>query len=423
MVWLTAVLAAEAQTPAASPGRRALLLVNANYPSIAAIPAATAGSAALQPVLRQMRFDLRVVENANLEQIDAAISKLASETLPGDVALVFYLGLAVQSSQENYLLPANFDPAKTKGVDYEAYSMRRFAGLIEERQPAFFGLVVDAAWDLPVLRQRFPDSGLVLQDPNRPGALFAMSASPGKAAGDGSRSLYAQALADALRREGLTLNQIVDLVKRSVVEASGGSQMPTEISTVVRDFYVNPKPADVLAWEGVRDSQDAAAIRGFVEAHPGSRFVSDANARLEDLDWKQASGKDVAALRGFLTRYPNTRQRAAAQSEIDLQLALDTLRRYKAAMESRDLNLMKEVWPGLTKQQMASFQGFFRDAKSIQVEGNPVGTPAVQGSTATIRAKRSIQLGQSSTNDVVVLKLKKNGEGMIIEGFAMEKLQ
>jgi hypothetical protein len=407
-----------------APGRRALVIANSKYPAIATLPAVTSGLAALQPVLAQLRFDVRVVENTTLEQIDGAITKLAKDTLPGDVALVFYLGLAVQSLQENYLLPAGFNPATTQGVDYEAYSMRRFASMVEERQPSFFGFIVDAAWEVPVLRQKFPDAGLVRLDPERPGALFAMSASPGKSCGDGSRSLYIQALADALRQQGLTLNQIVDAVKRSVSEASGGVQMPSEVSTVVRDFYVNPKPADLTAWEAVRDRQDIVALREFAEKFRNSPYAAEARTRIEDLDWRQSTGKDAAALRAFLARYPESagaRHRKEAETELSNLQVLDALQRYKAALEGRDINLLKAVWPGLTKQQLSSFQSFFRDARSIAVEAAPAGPPVVAGDSATIRAKRAIQFpGQGLTNDVVALKLKRSGTDWVIDTIAVE---
>jgi hypothetical protein len=248
-----------------------------------------------------------------------------------------------------------------------------------------------------------------------------MSASPGRLTGDGSKSLYAQALADALRQQGITLNQVLDYVKRSVSESSGGSQLPSEASSVVRDFYVNPKPADVLAWEALKDTQDAGALQNFLKTYPSSKFVAEAAARLEDLDWKQASGKDVATVRAFLQRYPAARHKQEAESEIGLLLALDALKRYKAALEARDLALLKAVWPGLTKQQQSGFQNFFRDAKGIAVESTPVGQVTVNGDSAAVRAKRSIQFpGQGGTNDVVVLKLKRTGDEMLIESIAVE---
>lgn len=424
VVWLALCIGVMyGQQPGPAPGRRALVIANSKYPAIASLPAVTSGLAALHPVLLQMRFDLRVVENATLEQIDGAITKLAKDTLPGDVALVFYLGLAVQSLQENYLLPVGFDPATTQGVDYEAYSMRRFASAVEERQPGFFGFIVDAAWEAPALRQKFPDAGLVRLDPERQGALFAMSASPGKSCGDGSRSLYIQALADALRQQGLTLNQIVDVVKRTVSEASGGVQMPSEVSTVVRDFYVNPKPADLTAWEAVRDRQDLAALREFEEKFRSSKYAADARVKIEDLDWRQTTGKDTATLRAFLSRHPDAgaRHRKEAETELANLLVLDTLQRYKAALEGRDMKLLVAVWPGLTKQQLTSFQNFFRNARSIVVEAAPAGPPVVDGETATIRARRAIQFpGQGLTSDVVALKLKRNGVDWVIDTIAVE---
>lgn len=408
---LLVLLAAGIALHAQEARRHALIVSNANYGSIASLPGVTSGAALLRPVLRQLRFEIAEIKDANLDDMDNAVSKLAADTRRGDVVLAIYLGLAAQVNQENYFLPAAFAPSKNQCDGYACYSMRRLASLIDAKQPAFFALIVDAAWDLPLLRQHFPEPGLARMEPG-PNSLFAMSASPGRVFGDGSKSLYASALAEALSLEGVTLSQITDRIKRTVSESSGGAQLPSEASTVVRDFYVNPRPADAVAWDAVKDKQDLGALEAFVKAHPGSRFAAEAKSRIQDLSWKSASGKDLATLRGFLSANADSPFAANARAEIDALLVAQALSEYKAAMESRDLRLLLKLWPSLDKKQQAKFQGVFREARSIAVEV-PFSAPRIANGLSSVAVRQSIQYpGQAAMSSVVNLNLKlaANGE-------------
>ena len=428
-------------TPAFAQGRKALVIGNADYRTAGTLRTPIRDAAGIDDALRKLRFETTLVQNASLETMSAAIDKFTKSLRPGDAAFFYYAGYSVQSADENYLLPVNFDPADTKEIDYVAYSVSRILSDLEGRKPFFLAFLLDSAWDNPNLRRRYPDSGYARLEPRGQGIFVGFSAGTGRPNFDdrkSSMSLYANAVVDALHKQGLTLSQIAESVKRTVSGSSDGRQIPTEASTVIQDFYVNPKPADLTAWEKVKDSQDVSALEQFRNAFPASPYAGEAAARMEEIEWTAARSQGKAGLERFLTRYPSGTRAAAARKELatlqqqqqrqpeapkgpDPAIA-DLLRRYKSAMEGRNVDELAKLWPSLSKAQIATLRSFFRDARSIQIEAQPSAPPETNGDVLTVRVKRSIQYtGQAAQNDTLALKLRRNGDTLVIEGVNVER--
>ena len=67
-----------------------------------------------------------------------------------------------------------------------------------------------------------------------------------------------------------------------------------------------------------------------------------------------------------------------------------TLRRYISALEQRDVNALKAVWPGLSRSQQAAVEAEFANARSIDVE---LASPKIDvaGQTATVTCRTALQ--------------------------------
>ncbi len=423
-------------------GRKALLIGNADYRGIGTLRTPARDAAALDETLRKLRFETTLVQNATLEGMSAAIDKFEKSLRPGDAAFFYFAGYSVQSTDENYLLPVNFDIAQNKELDYVAYSVSRILSDLEARKPFFLAFLLDAAWDHPNLRRRFPDAGFARLEPRAQGVFVGFSAGTGRPNFDdrkGAMSLYASAVVAALSQQGLTLSQIAETVKRTVSTNSDGRQIPTEASTVIQDFYVNPKPADVLAWEKLKDSQDVNALEQFRNGYPSSPFAAEAAARLEDIEWASARSKGRAGLERYLSRHSSGKYAATARRDLDALSqsqqpaqpdrthgpdphVLDVLKRYKDAMENRDMDALMKVWPTLTKAQTNTFKSFFRDARSIRIDALPTIPPETAGEFTTVRVKRGIQYnGMAPVNDTIVLKMRRTGDTLVIESASVER--
>jgi hypothetical protein len=98
----------------------------------------------------------------------------------------------------------------------------------------------------------------------------------------------------------------------------------------------------------------------------------------------------------------------------------EAVNKYRQAFESRDLNGLKAVWPGMTRSEQNSFQSFFRIARSIMLQMSPAGDPEVTSSGATARYRRSINARDDRTalpaqEQTVKITFHKAGDQMLID--------
>jgi hypothetical protein len=244
--------------------------------------------------------------------------------------------------------------------------------------------------------------------------------------------LYTQALSDELAKPGIGIYQLLEDVRRAVNQGSKGAQIPTEISTMVQPFVLNPRSPEAEAWDLVRDSTDPAAIEEFRRKFPNSSVSGQAALRIEELEWQRASQAHTAdSLRGFISKFPASPH--ASQAKLDLAnldkaaqatagraLVNEALQRYRDAFGNRDLEALKAVWPSLTRNEMGAFQNFFRAAKTVKLDLTPLAEPEVTGDSATVRCRRVVTAADDRgalppQDQTVTIQLRKSGAGMVID--------
>jgi serine/threonine-protein kinase len=110
----------------------------------------------------------------------------------------------------------------------------------------------------------------------------------------------------------------------------------------------------------------------------------------------------------------------AAEKGSDLRMIGEVLRSYKAAYEGKDLGALKALWPNLAESQAKKLEEYFKFARSIQVDLQPVDPPRVAGETATVTCRRVDQVvtvdGKKMKNETnTTLSLRKRGVSWTIE--------
>ena len=75
------------------------------------------------------------------------------------------------------------------------------------------------------------------------GSLIAYSTSPGKTAsdGEGKNRLYIGELISEVKSVNVTITQLFQKVRKSVMEKSNDEQVPWESTSLTADFYFNRK--------------------------------------------------------------------------------------------------------------------------------------------------------------------------------------
>jgi uncharacterized caspase-like protein len=101
-------------------------------------------------------------------------------------------------------------------------------------------VILDACRNNPYGSKRGIGAGGLAQPDNAPkGSIIAFATAPGKTAsdGDGINGLYTQELIKALRKPGLSVEQIFKEVRVNVIKTSNNQQTPWENSSLLGDFY------------------------------------------------------------------------------------------------------------------------------------------------------------------------------------------
>ena len=98
----------------------------------------------------------------------------------------------------------------------------------------------------------------------------------------------------------------------------------------------------------------------------------------------------------------------------------DALNRYRTAFESKDSESLKNIWPSLGRSELNAFQNFFKIARTIKLQIQPLGEAEITATGASVRARRTMaatdERGPLPQQDQTVrINLRRSGNSMVIE--------
>lgn len=261
-------LPADVPAQGASEGRRlALVIGNADYNLDGAIRPDSAPPAGqmndlknpindafdISEQLRQMSYDVTVVENADRKAILRALAGLREKARHDstDKVVIFYAGHAIQFNGENYLIPTGAVLPQAaddlvSAVDLEAMILLQTVPLRDImavlKQPARGGVnvvILDACrrnpWERRIrgITRGEGERGLADLRQRLFRTLVAYSTEPGGIAkdGHGRNSPYSQALKARLNQGHLSVTDLFNLVGEDVLDATNNEQKPWNASS------------------------------------------------------------------------------------------------------------------------------------------------------------------------------------------------
>jgi tetratricopeptide (TPR) repeat protein len=235
-----------AQTAANLPeeGKRvALVIGNDNY-SIRPLQNAVNDARAMQKALSAAGFYVIARENAGKVAMEEAVSAFLEKIGPGDVALFYYAGHAIQIENENVLVPTDFTEAKSLiDAKFKSFSMTPVMGYLKTSRAKTMILIIDACRSNPVAQTHSLKAGLANPLDAGTNTYIAYSTSPNNVAGDnpnGRNSWFTEALAATIPIPGLTIDDVFTRVRDKVESATAGRQTPWSTSSLKSRFYFYP---------------------------------------------------------------------------------------------------------------------------------------------------------------------------------------
>ena len=225
--------------------RYALVIGNSNYNKDIGIlknPLNDATDVASE--LRKSNFEVQLITNATYVQMREAMRKFHDKLTAGPVdktvGLFYYAGHGVAYQDENYLVPIDADVKFEDDITRMCFPVQRMVLANMERSNSRMNIVIlDACRNNPFpATSRSVSSGLAEMKRAR-GSFIAYATAPGSVASDGTgrNGLYTQELLKALRKPGLTIEQVFKEVRMNVMRLSGDKQYTWDSSNIIGEFY------------------------------------------------------------------------------------------------------------------------------------------------------------------------------------------
>jgi hypothetical protein len=300
-------------TATAGGKRRALLIGNDAYASLAPLQKAIGDATSISAALRALGFEVTTHADLARDDFDDALGAFYASLQEGDVALLFYSGHGLAYEGSNYLLPVDMpmlDPEDGRKLRREAVDASEILGEIGSRGVSLALVILDACRDDPFAkdgtRGGFGLKGLARMEP-RKGMFVLYSAGVGQKALDRlgpadpePNSIFTRKFMPILETPGLPL---VDIAKRTQVEVQAlarkvhHTQEPAYYDQVVGQYYFQPpKPRLFGLAIGIDEYanyrldgavNDAESVAHAIEALGAEKVVllTNADARLRFIDY------------------------------------------------------------------------------------------------------------------------------------------
>ncbi|HEX6226238.1 MAG TPA: caspase family protein [Chryseolinea sp.] len=226
--------------------RFALVIGNSNYPkSIGVLKNPVNDATDFAKELQASNFDVQLLTNATYGQMRAAMLKFKEKVDANErdktVALFYFAGHGLQHEDENYLVPIDAMIEFEDDIARYCFAVQRMVLSNMERSNSRMNIVIlDACRNnpFPALNRSLGEQGLGDMRRAR-GSFMAFATAPGSVASDGTgrNGLYTQELIKAVRKPGLTIEQVFKEVRANVLRLSGNQQNTWDSSNIIGEFY------------------------------------------------------------------------------------------------------------------------------------------------------------------------------------------
>ena len=226
--------------------RFALVIGNSSYPkSIGVLKNPVNDATDFAKELEQSHFEVQLLTNATYGQMRAAMLKFKEKVDAHDrdktVALFYFAGHGLQHEDENYLVPIDAAIEFEDDIARYCFAVQRMVLANMERSNSRMNIVIlDACRNnpFPALTRSAGEQGLGEMKRAR-GSFMAFATAPGSTASDGTgrNGLYTQELIKAVRKPGLTIEQVFKEVRANVLRLSANRQNTWDSSNIIGEFY------------------------------------------------------------------------------------------------------------------------------------------------------------------------------------------
>ena len=281
-LWLSAATAQ-------ADGRVALVIGNSDYQQVGSLENPRNDALDISVALEGLGFDVILGRDLTREKMQQTTSEFAAAAQNADVALLYYAGHGFQVGGQNYLIPTDAAITKAEDATTQTVAMADILRAMDAAKGLKL-IILDACRDNPFGARLAGDPDLgsgLARIGTEADFLFVYATQPGNVAYDGTgrNSFFTGALLHHLYTPGQQISELMIAVRRDVMTATGGQQIPWENSSLTRQFVFDTNPPDLneesLFYQVASSLKDQSLMSLYLDRYPQGAHVGDALAYLE----------------------------------------------------------------------------------------------------------------------------------------------
>ncbi len=237
--------------PADAAKRVALVIGNGAYSQAGTLTNPANDATDMANALRKFGFEVILGLDLDRRTFDEKVRAFSHALEEADEAVLFYAGHGLQVAGHNYLVPVDAGLQTERDLDFETISLDFVLKQMEVGREGKTNIVfLDACRDNPLTRNLARSMGTrsasvgqgLAEVQTGVGTFIAYSTQPGNVAMDGAgrNSPFTAALSARVQEKGRNLTALMIEVRKDVLKATGGRQVPWDHSALTNDFFFQP---------------------------------------------------------------------------------------------------------------------------------------------------------------------------------------
>lgn len=378
-------------TPSQAAKRVALVIGNSAYEHVTPLQNPKNDAQAIAASLEKLGF--AVVKGIDLTYagMRQRLREFAHKLEGAEVSLLFYAGHGLQVHGQNYLAPIDAQLKKELDLEFEAMKMSTILAQMERASRTNI-VFLDACRDNPMARNLARNMGTrstsigrgLAREETGVGTLIAFATQPGNVAldGEGNHSPFTAALVKHIETPGLDVALVMRRVRQDVMDATNGSQVPWNNSSLTGSFMFKDRPVDatkddvkaveMAMWLTASATDTELGYKLYLERYPYGSRAGEAKTKLSAIGERvKRAEKEREALRSERERMAKERETFAkrleeleAQSRADKAKAEQQKKQEAQAERDRLAKERDEYQAKLQKLEAAA------EALAAQVQAN-----------------------------------------------------
>lgn len=229
-----------------------LIIANADYQSQPQLPSCHKDGTDMKAKLEQLNFDVLYYTNTTRKTILEAISEFIKLADCYSVLLVYYTGHGVQIDGENYFVPIDciYHPVKSVFIASSLVGVNTITQYMNEHEEKTNILILDACRSSLSFAKEMGNIGLAEISAGN-GTIIAFATSPNTSAfapqTPDENGYYTKRLLEHIDHPNIKIEDMFKLVRKDVINDTGGQQVPWENTSLNTDFFFNTMTQDEIS--------------------------------------------------------------------------------------------------------------------------------------------------------------------------------